>query len=984
MVTRSMRVALLSAGMVALAAAAAYAQATRTLSPDLAGEACAATGSLDAGDTVSIRCGNPAGEAGTLTVTQLPPTLPAAAPARHAALATELAAENGDLTCPAPDWLGTGDDAVLVCKANGNGLSRVVVASVVNGTLYRAEGLPTALPALQSAVAEASGSAFDEKSALQAVRAHVPPEQMRASAADYANYAKDIENGRLAGAAKDFAAAENDYRQALLIETRLFGPNAFVVGDTLAELALQVSNQGRFGEAADLFQRATPIIEASASADARARLASYRALDAANRRDYADALKYARASTAERRAQIAQAQGGPNAPPVSRGELAHSLRIEASMALRLGDTVAARAAGEEALWIVSDEPGLPLWWRPDIVSLMGEINAADGRVVNAEQDFRDARDLDQKLFGDTTRTALADLRLGRFYSEQQLYAPAVESYRAGFAILTKDPVGRAQIVPDQIVPYITAVRANNAGDSGDAEIFRATQLAASSLADQTIARVAARQAAGNAQLSDLIRQAQDAEMARDTARVDLAAEIAKADDERNTAREDKLQNDVKLASARADELFGKVQQQFPDYAKMVSAAPAELKDVQAQLGVHEALLSYVIGVHASYALLVTHDAFTAAAIDARDGDLAADISDLRRAFTPKLGRLPDFSLNTSYALYKELVAPLAPKLAGIDHLIVAPNSSLANLPFSLLVTEASSRGAEHAYGRAAWLIRRMAVSDVPSPRAFVALRSEHRVAAARPFLGIGDPAFTGAKGLAGAKALAELADSCRQDAPVSAALLRALPPLPDTAKEVQTVGARFGGGTILLGAQATEAALRAQPLDQYATLYFATHGLLPGELHCASEPSLALSPPTTPASSTQTDGLLTASEIAQLKLNADLVVLSACNTGLSASGPGGGSLEGLADAFFAAGARGVLATEWEVPSASTTRLMVGVFDRAHGSADVAEALRQSQLALIANGATSHPFHWAAFTLIGGGGTPSNVSADAAMPKGGHS
>jgi CHAT domain-containing protein len=980
-----MRLALLSAGILSLAGAAANAQATRALAPDLTGETCTANGSLESGDTVSIVCGNPAGEAGTLTATQLPPSLPSAAPARRAALTAELAAENGGLTCPAPDWVGGGDQAVQVCKANGNGLSRVVVATVVNGTLYRAEGLPTALPALQSAVAQMSGSptAFDQNAALQAMRAHVPPEQMKASASDYATYAQYIEKGRLAGAAKDFAAAENDYRQALLIETRLFGANAFVVGETLSELALQVSNQGRFGEAADLFQRATPIIESSASADARARLASYRALDAANRRDFADALKYARESTAARRAEIAQAQSGPNSPPVSRGELAHSLRIESAMALRLGDLAGARAAGEEALWIVSDDPGLPLWWRPDMVSLMGEVNEADGRVVNAEQNFRDARDLDQKLFGDTTRTALADLRLGQFYSEQQLYAPAVDAYRAGFAILAKDPVGRAQIVPDQIVPYVAAMRATN-GD--DADVFRTAQLTASSLADQTIARVAARQATSNAQLSDLIREAQDAEMARDTARVDLAAETAKSDDQRNAAREDKLQNDVKLASARADDLSGKVQQQFPDYAKLVSAAPADLKDVQSRLGPREALLSYVIGARSSYALLVTHDSFTAAPLEVKEADLSADVSDLRRAFAPKLGRLPDFSLSTSHTLYKELLAPLEPKLAGIDHLIVAPNSTLANLPFALLVTEAPTRGGEHNYGRAAWLIRRMAVSDVPSPRAFVALRTEaqHRVAAARPFLGLGNPAFAGAKGPAGAKALALLADSCREDTPVSAELLRSLPPLPDTAKEVQTVGARFGGGTLLMGGQATEAALRAQPLDQYATLYFATHGLLPGELHCASEPSLALSPPSTPATSTQTDGLLTASEIAQLKLNADLVVLSACNTGLSASGPGGGSLEGLADSFFAAGARGVLATEWEVPSASTTKLMVGVFDRAHGSADVAEALRQAQLALIANGATSHPFHWAAFTLIGGGGSPSNVSADAAQPKGGRS
>jgi CHAT domain-containing protein len=181
------------------------------------------------------------------------------------------------------------------------------------------------------------------------------------------------------------------------------------------------------------------------------------------------------------------------------------------------------------------------------------------------------------------------------------------------------------------------------------------------------------------------------------------------------------------------------------------------------------------------------------------------------------------------------------------------------------------------------------------------------------------------------------------------------------------VGASFGAqpGSILLGAAATESAVRGQKLGDYRVLYFATHGMLPGELHCQAEPGLVLTPG---AGSAANDGLLTASEIATLKLNADLVVLSACNTAASGGARmGGGALEGLADSFFAAGARAVIASHWEVPSAATQKLMIGVFTRYAGSHDLAEALRQSQLALIANPATAHPFNWAAFTLIGDAG-----------------
>jgi CHAT domain-containing protein len=166
--------------------------------------------------------------------------------------------------------------------------------------------------------------------------------------------------------------------------------------------------------------------------------------------------------------------------------------------------------------------------------------------------------------------------------------------------------------------------------------------------------------------------------------------------------------------------------------------------------------------------------------------------------------------------------------------------------------------------------------------------------------------------------------------------------------------------------------VRSAPLEQYRVVYFATHGLLPGELRCQGEPGLALSPPSHAGSSTNDDGILYASEIASLKLNADLVVLSACNTA-AAGGTrfGGGALEGLADSFFDAGARAVLASHWAVPSAATTRLMTDVFAR-RGS-DLAQSLRQAQLAMIAQGSTAHPFHWAAFTLIGdAGGTVAPV------------
>ncbi|HEY5237389.1 MAG TPA: CHAT domain-containing tetratricopeptide repeat protein, partial [Rhizomicrobium sp.] len=865
-----------------------------------------------------------------------------------------------------------GDSVLYFCTLQSNSWPRIVLATASNGSLYEAEGLPSTLPVLEAGIALNN---TDRAAADALLKAHYSSDVIKSGSADLGGYDKDVEAARLESGANDFAGAEAHYRRALEINERLFGPDAMPVGETLAELALQVSNQGRFDEADALFRRATPIIEASSSASARARLASYRALNAANQRQFADALKFAREATAARRAEI-QAnidadQGTTNgapALPVNQGELAHSLRIEAEMALRLDELAAAQASAEEALWIISQEPSLPLWWRPDVLMLMGDINTRQGRVVIAERDFHDAVDLDTKLFGDGPPTALAQLRLGRFYTDQQLYPAAIDAYKAAFAILEKDPIARARIVPDQLVPFITAAISSGDPHALDAEVFKASQYAASDIADQTIARVAARQAAGDPALSDLIRQAQDAEHKRDTARIDLAAEYAKSDDDRDANRVKALEASVKSAAAHADELNGKVRDNFPNYTKLAAPGPADLATVEHALGPNEALLSFVIGANGSYGLLVTSHGLAAKPLQATVESLASDVSDLRKAFLPELGQLAPFSLKSSYALYSELVQPFSAELGGVTHLVVAPSGDLASLPLSLLVTSPPPDGSN--YVNAAWLIRQMAVSQVPSPRAFLALRDAgaKRAAPKRPFLGIGDPAFQGSQGLAGVKALDSLAQDCRQSGPISPELLRALSPLPDTRREIQIVGAAMGASqdTMLLGADATETNFRNEPLDQFGVIYFATHGLLPGELHCQSEPGLVLSPPAQAASSLDGDGLLSASEIAGLKLNADLVVLSACNTAAAGGTKfGGGALEGLADSFFDAGARAVLASHWEVPSTATEKLMTGLFagDRRGG---LAEALRQSQLSLIASPATAHPFYWAAFTLIGDG------------------
>ena len=945
------------------------------LAKDMAGESCALSGAVSLSNPAALTCGGVA--AGSVRLVSL--GAPAGA-ARIATLTTaaRAAIATADVTCS--DTALDADTVLLLCAAGSTTAPRLVVARATPKGVFVGDSLPGAGQALSDAIAGESGAAVPAGAILARVRDKFPARLLDTGAGDYAHYLAQTALARQRSALGNFAGAETAYRDALDVEGRLFGDDSPAVALTTMELALQVSNQARPGEAAALFRRVTPAINAMPDAAVRARLSSYLALDAANRRDYASALKFSRAATAARRADVEAARTaaiGAGAVPAAsveqEAELAHALRIDAEMAMRLGDYPAAEAAAQEALYIMTGQPGMPLAWRADIVLLMGEINARLGKVVVAERDFVQAVEMDRKLFGGSGPTAGAELELAKFYSDQQLYPAALTAYRKAFADLDSESGGRAQLMPDQVAPFLAAGASSGLTGAervqADQDMVLAGQRIESGVEGQTIARVAARQAIADPNLKKQLADAEDAQRRLASLRMSLAVERAIPPADRDPAREKTLLANLETARTQDASVQAALRKAFPNYQRLVDPGPVPLDELRRHLRAREGFVSFVIGVHASYVLLLTGDALTVRAIPATRDSLADDIADLRSGFSVQLGGVQAFSLKNAHALYQQLLGPVDKELSGLDRIVVATSGDLASLPFALLVT--ADPQDNRAYRDAAWLVRRAAIAQVPSARAFVALRDAAHVTAPRPLLALGNPVFTVAA--KGGDALAALSGNCQQGGPANAALLRALPPLPDTAGEIQRVAAdlKAGASDLLLGADATEAALRTRPLEQYAVLYFATHGMLPGELHCQAEPALVLSPPATPATTTQADGLLTASEIAALKLNAELVVLSACNTAAAGGTAfGGGALDGLSDAFFEAGAHAVLASQWKVSSLATAQLMGLVFAAlaADPSHDVAAALRSAQLAMLAAPATSHPFNWAAFTLIGAGAT----------------
>ncbi len=195
--------------------------------------------------------------------------------------------------------------------------------------------------------------------------------------------------------------------------------------------------------------------------------------------------------------------------------------------------------------------------------------------------------------------------------------------------------------------------------------------------------------------------------------------------------------------------------------------------------------------------------------------------------------------------------------------------------------------------------------------------------------------------------------------------------LPDTADELYAMANSLGADkqTVHLQLAATETNVKSADLSRYRVLAFATHGLMAGDFKGLAEPALVLTPPET--GTELDDGLLTASEVAQLKLNADWVILSACNTAAADGTPGAQGLSGLAKAFFYAGSRALLVSHWPVASAATVKLTTRIFKETadHPEISKAEALRRSMLALMADEKSpqyAHPAFWAPFVVVGEG------------------
>jgi CHAT domain-containing protein len=338
-----------------------------------------------------------------------------------------------------------------------------------------------------------------------------------------------------------------------------------------------------------------------------------------------------------------------------------------------------------------------------------------------------------------------------------------------------------------------------------------------------------------------------------------------------------------------------------------------------------------------------------------------------------------FPAESSFRLYQATFGNVESCLGRKHYVFLATDADLLSLPWNALITELDT-GKEFRNKEAAWIVRTHALSLLPSVGSLRQLRiNMPQSAATVTFLGIGDPDFKGTPNHSTQLALAPLIGTRNVG---SREAIRNLPRLPEASGELhsEAKALRASASELLLGASATERAFRSKPLESYKIISFATHALVAGEMDAFTEPGLVLSP-SDEDDNPKNDGLLTATEIADLSLDANLVILSACNTAAPDGRINSRGLSGLADAFFFAGVRSIAVTQWAVFSNAAEQIGAGIISRSATQIDlgVAEALRLTAQEFISSRTEdymAHPRFWAAFIIAGDG----NVAAIGADPQ----
>jgi CHAT domain-containing protein len=886
--------------------------------------------------------------------------------------------------------LGRDPAMVLSCTTRQGGWPEVAVAAEAGGRIWLADGVRPALPAIERSIGILSGEVAPSAAATQEVSAGLTAQRLAAqafSSSDIGNYNDDLFAATQANLSGNYADAEALYRAMVTLQEHILGRNSPALATTLAAQALQLSNQGQYAEADQVFDRADKLARAPNQSDRAAvpLVEHYRALHLRNEGHAEEALAMLSSAEAGYAALLppAMLSGGASAggrasleqglenqdlfsdPTATRALLGviETRRARAVTLRQLGRTAESAQAAMSAENLASARGMTSPKLRARLLRTSAVIAQQQGREAQALSGFsRSAAEYATALPG--TRTyAETGLLFAAELAKAGRTPEALAACRTSAAVLRDAKSGTTGALLQPCLTTLFDDSTKNPAQAQDAlaEMFSMAQLAQTSITSQQIAQASARlmENARDPRVGELIRAKTD-ESAR------LSELYSERDDARTAAHPDttleadltKQINDLVAKQAATEQAL---QAASPNYNQIVQKV-VSAHDVFSALHPGEAFAAVMLDDDFGWTFVLRDGRVTAAPVQGGSKAVADLVTRVRKSMDAETEPPPPFDIDADRALYDKVLGSVAPALQGATMLSVAPTGPMLALPFGVLL---SGPAQQDDLAHAPWLVRQFVVEHVPSPANFTILRSiANNSQASSPWFGFGDfhPVTL-------AQAERTYPPSACGD---SAKLLAELPPLPGAQIELSAVQRLTGASPQdeLLGAAFTAANVEKTNLKPYRVLHFATHALLPTDLHCQTEPALITSPP--PGAHDASGALLTASDVAAMHLDANAIILSACNTG------GGGklsgeSLTGLARSFFYAGARALLVTHWSVNDRTTAYLvaltLVGATkDPADG---LAGALASAQRRMLddAKGdlaVQAHPFYWAALAIIGEG------------------
>lgn len=796
--------------------------------------------------------------------------------------------------------------------------------------------------------------------------------------------------------------------------------NGLGLAEALANEGLQQSNLGNFANADRLFDDSAGIIARSDGITQRL-LRNYRAINLLNQKRPADALTSLAAKVLPIAEQFDESElrgglinlslsdqinreniglqrlGGidPGLTLIERATILDAQAEElAGVAERqLGDLAGAGTKFRDALkQIDSVRSGRVIsaaWLRSEIEIEQALLSEASGDKVSAAGAFDRAIATlaisfpqSPALLGAKARKAGSLARTGDVAGARMLFAEVVTA--------SSDVQDSGNALRDLLSPYFALLASDRSSDAAIA-MFTASQVLQRPGVAQTQAVLARQLSAGNDEAASLFRLS----VARGRQIVRAQTEIARLGANPAPTEQD-IQNltaaKESLASLERDQtgLISKLGA-FPRY-NVLSPQRVTMAELQGALREAEAYYKLMVVGDDLYGLFVTNKTARGFKVPVTRQKLSLEVQAIRDSVVKiEDGRQVNypFDLERSRALYHSLFDPIDAQIPGVHHLIFEPDGAMLQLPPSVLVStdrgmaaykqrSDDPKGDAFDFRGIDWLGRNREMSIAVSPRGFLDIRKLGRSQATKNYIGIGHnaiPAF---------RPVTAVADEC--DWPLG---VWQHPISPDELYFAKSQLDPVNGNVITDQPFSDTELLARTDLDQYRIIHFATHGLVSAPRpDCPARPALVTS-----FGDKTSDGLLTFKEIFDLKLNADLVILSACDTAGKAdvaasreagvTTGGNYALDGLVRAFVGAGARSVIASHWPVPDDfnATKRLIGGVIGATPGE-PLAEALAQAQVKLMDDVNTSHPFYWAAFIILGDGAKPLVASGSDAPPSAG--